>query len=66
MARTVKINENFTLTYSSREDSTGDAVMDVTVNFDNPKDDNAIVTRLNVWLKSIGRENIIAELKSGK
>lgn len=66
MARTVKINENFTLGYSSREDSSGDTLMDCAVNFDNPKDDGVIVSRLNTWLKAIGRDHIVVELKGGK
>lgn len=59
MARVTKINENFTLSYSSREDSTSDTVMDVTINFDNPKDDSIIVHRLNTWLTAIGRKDLV-------
>lgn len=59
MARVIKINENFTLSYNSREDSTSDTVMDVTINFDNPKDDSIIVHRLNTWLTAIGRKDLV-------
>lgn len=66
MAKVTKINENFSLNYSSREADSGDTVMDCNISFDTPKDDNVIVTRLNTWLRAIGRENIVVELKGGK
>ena len=66
MAKTVKINESFSLNFSSREADSGDTVADVDVRFENPKDDNVIVARLNTWLKAINRENIVVELKGGK
>ena len=40
MARTQKINENFSLSFNSREDQTGDTVADIDVRFDNPKDES--------------------------
>ena len=58
MAKTVKVNENFSLTYNSREDQSGDTVMDCNINFDNPKDDSTVIHRLNTWLKAIGRTEI--------
>jgi hypothetical protein len=58
MVKTVKVNENFSLNYNSREDSTGDTVMDCSINFDNPKDDTTIIQRLTTWLKAIGRTDI--------
>jgi hypothetical protein len=58
MARTQKINENFSLSFNSREDQTGDTVADIDVRFDNPKDDSIIISRLNTWLKAIGRDDI--------
>jgi predicted nucleotidyltransferase len=58
MAKQEKINENFSLSYTSRDENTGDSVMDVTINFDNPKSDTIIINRLNTWLKSIGRDTI--------
>ena len=58
MAKTVKVNENFSLTYNSREDQSGDTVMDCNINFDNPKDDSTVIHRLNTWLKAIGRTDI--------
>jgi len=58
MAKTVKVNENFSLVYNSREDQSGDTVMDCNINFDNPKDDSTVIHRLNTWLKAIGRTDI--------
>lgn len=63
MAKTIKINENFSLNYNSREDQSGDTVMDCNINFDNPKDDSTIIHRLNTWLKAIGREDIVVAPK---
>lgn len=58
MAKAIKINESFSLNFSSREDQSGDSVMDCNINFDNPKDDSTLVHRLNTWLKAIGRSEI--------
>jgi hypothetical protein len=58
MAKTVKVNENFSLNYNSREDQSGDTVMDCNINFDNPRDDSTVINRLNTWLKAIGRTDI--------
>lgn len=58
MAKTIKINETFTLSFNSREDQSGDTVADIDIRFDNPKDDSVIVDRLNRWLVAIGRENL--------
>ena len=58
MAKNTKMNESFNLSYSSREDSTNDTVMDCNINFDNPKDDSTIIHRLNTWLQAIGRTDI--------
>ncbi len=66
MAKTIKINESFSLNYSSREADSGDTVMDCNINFDNPKDNNVVVTRLNTWLKSINCEDIVVTLKGSK
>lgn len=68
MAKQEKINENFSLSYSSREDGTGDTVMDVSINFDNPKNDMIIVDRLNTWLQAIGRTDLVVgkETKVGQ
>ena len=63
MAKVTKINENFSLNYSSREADSGETVMDCNVNFDNPKDDSTIIHRLNTWLKAIGREDIVVAPK---
>ena len=59
MAKITKINENFTLSFNSREADSGDTVMDVTINFDNPKDDSIVVHRLNTWLTAIGRTDLV-------
>lgn len=61
-----KINENFILTYNSRHDHNNDSDADITINFDNPKDDSVLVARLNTWLTAIGRDNIVVQIKSGK
>lgn len=53
-----KVNENFSLSYNSREDQSGDTVADIDVRFDNPKDDSVIIQRLNTWLNAIGRTDI--------
>jgi hypothetical protein len=58
MPKQIKINENFSLNYSSREADSGDTVMDCNISFDNPKDDSTIIHRLNTWLKAIGRADI--------
>jgi hypothetical protein len=58
MASQEKINTNYSLSFGSREDSTNDTLMDVSISFDNPKDDSVIIHRLNTWLKAIGRTNI--------
>ena len=59
MTRVQKINENFSLSFNSREDQTGDTVADIDVRFDNPKDDSIIINRLNIWLTAIGRTDIV-------
>jgi hypothetical protein len=58
MARAPKINENFNLSFSSREADTSDTIMDCTISFENPKDDSVIVHRLNTWLTAIGRTDL--------
>ena len=63
MARALKINENFSLNYGSREADSGDTVMDCNISFDNPKDDSTIIHRLNTWLNAIGRSDIVVEPK---
>jgi len=57
MAKKSKINENFSLRYNSREDDTGDTVMDLDISFDNPSDD-VLVQRINAWLVAIGKQNV--------
>jgi len=66
MAKAVKINESYSLNYSSREDQSGDTVMDCNINFDNPKDDSIIVHRLNTWLQAIGRTELVVSYKERK
>jgi hypothetical protein len=63
MAKAQKINENFSLSYNSREDQSGDTVADIDVRFDNPKDDTVLINRLNTWLNAIGREDIVVGSK---
>lgn len=64
MAKLVKINESFTLSYNSREDGSGETVMDCTINFENPRDDSVVIHRLNTWLQAIGRTEIVVEPES--
>ena len=59
MAKILKVNENFSLSYNSREDQSGDTVADIDIRFDNPKDDSVIIKRLNTWLQAIGRDDIV-------
>ena len=54
MAKNVKVNENFSLDYSSREDQSGDTVADINIRFDNPKEPAVVAERLNTWLTAIG------------
>ena len=61
MAKSIKIDENYSLNFSSREDGTGDTVMDCNINFDNPKDDTVVIHRLNTWLQAIGRTDIVVQ-----
>ena len=61
MAKSIKINENYSLNFSSREDGTGDTVMDCNINFDNPKDDTVVIHRLNTWLQAIGRTDLVVQ-----
>ena len=56
---TAKINENFNLSYSSREQNTSDTVMDCNVSFENPKSDDVLIHRLNTWLEASGRDEIV-------
>jgi len=63
MAKATKINESFNLNFSSREDGTGDTVMDCNINFENPKDDSTVIHRLNTWLQAIGRTDIVVQPK---
>lgn len=58
MAKVTKINENFNLSFSSREADSGDTIMDCNISFENPKDDSVIVHRLNTWLTAIGRTEL--------
>ena len=66
MAKMVKINENFSLRYNAREDQSGDTVMDLNIEFDNPKDDSTVILRLNTWLQAIGRTDIVVSYKDKK
>ena len=59
MAKSIKINESYSLNFSSRESDSGDTVMDCNINFDNPRDDSIIIHRLNTWLQAIGRTEIV-------
>ena len=58
MAKKEKINENFNLSYSAREDQSGETLIDVNISFENPRDHSMIVDRLNTWLCAIGYSNL--------
>ena len=51
------MKEHFTLRYSSTESESGDSIMDLELNFDNPSE-FVLISRINTWLKAIGRENL--------
>jgi hypothetical protein len=53
----MKSNENFHLSYSSREANSNDTILDCNINFENATD-NDISQRLNTWLTAIGKSNI--------
>lgn len=60
MAKKSKISEGFTLRFNSREDDTGDTVMDLDISFDNPSDE-VLISRINAWLVAIGRVNLLVK-----
>ena len=64
MVKINKINENFSLSYNSRDSDTGDTVTDIDVRFDNPHDDSSIIRHLNLWLQAIGRSEIVVAPKT--
>jgi hypothetical protein len=64
MAKTVKINENYNLTYASSEDESRDTVADINISFDNPKDETVVINRLNRWLTAIGLELEVVSKKT--
>jgi len=61
-----KINENFNLSFSSRDSNTSDTIMDCNISFENPRDDHAIVSKIATWLVAIGRTNIAVRLVNPK
>ena len=61
MAKNNTMNENFSMTYRSSDRHNGDTIADISLSFDNPKDDSVVIARLNTWLKAIGRENIVVQ-----
>ena len=50
----IKVNSCYTLRYNSREDDSGDTIVDLAMDFDNPKDHTVVAERLNTWLTAIG------------
>lgn len=64
MAKAIKVNEDFSLRYNSREDQSGDTVMDMNIDFTNPKEHAVVAERLNTWLTAIGLDlEVIAKGK---
>jgi len=66
MAKIVKVNEDFSLRYNSREDQTGDTVLDLNIDFSNPKEQSTVATRLNTWLTAIGYMDLEVVMKEKK
>ena len=66
MAKLVKINEDFSLRYNSREEQSGDTVLDLNVDFSNPKEQSTVATRLNTWLTAIGYMELEVVVKKTK
>jgi len=66
MAKLVKVNEDFSLRYNSREDQTGDTVLDLNIDFSNPKEQSTVATRLNTWLVAIGYMDLEVVVKEKK
>lgn len=66
MAKIVKVNEDFSLRYNSREDQSGDTVLDLNVDFTNPKEQSTVATRLNTWLTAIGYMDLEVVVKGKK
>ncbi len=66
MAKIVKVNEDFSLRYNSREDQSGDTVLDLNVDFTNPKEQATVATRLNTWLAAIGYMELEVVVKGKK
>ena len=66
MAKLVKINEDFSLRYNSREEQSGDTVLDLNVDFSNPKEQSTVATRLNTWLTAIGYMDLEVVVKKTK
>jgi hypothetical protein len=66
MAKIVKVNEDFSLRYNSREDQSGDTVLDLNVDFTNPKEQSTVATRLNTWLTAIGYMELEVVVKGKK
>jgi len=60
----MKSNENFHLSYSSREANSNDTILDCNINFENPTDED-IAKRLNTWLTAIGKPNITVSSRPG-
>jgi hypothetical protein len=66
MAKLVKVNEDFSLRYNSREEQSGDTVLDLNVDFSNPKEQSTVATRLNTWLTAIGYMDLEVVVKKTK
>ena len=66
MAKIVKVNEDFSLRYNSREDQSGDTILDLNIDFTNPKEQATVATRLNTWLTAIGYMELEVVVKGKK
>lgn len=61
-----KINTNWSVNFSSRESNSGETIVDIQMNWENPKDEAALMRHLNTWLNAIGEWNLEVVPKKSK
>ena len=62
MGKQVKLNENWNVSYSSREATTGEDVVSLQMNWEN-RDIETVMKNLNTWLTAIGVPLKVVESK---
>ena len=62
MGKQVKLNENWNVSYSSRESTTGEDVVSLQMNWEN-RDIETVMKNLNTWLTAIGVPLKVVESK---